>query len=379
MLVKITPLDTVFFRDGKPFSWGEETWAEGIFPPYPSTIYGALRTMWFSENIHEFSKTNTEDDKTAKIEIKHICINSSDYLYFPLPLDLVKEKDALKEDIQEVFSLELFNFTKLGISNLNLPLYALSNKDEVESCEGFIDAFLLEEYLKGERENFDIYVKNAFLDHEPKIGIGRNPLTHTTEEGRLYRVTMIRLKNWVSFVAEIKTNGISFPKRHFLKFGAEGKCCLFEQDEKGYEELKELENLPTEIVDTIEKIGKFKLYFATPIIFKNGWLPSWIDKDSLRGEYEGINLKLLSACVGKPMYIGGFEMKGKDKGKNPEKIRPQPKKMFRAIPAGSVYYFEIENPTKEKVTKIINYFHYKNISEERKKEGFGFSLVGVVR
>jgi len=53
--------------------------------------------------------------------------------------------------------------------------------------------------------------------------------------------------------------------------------------------------------------------------------------------------------------------------------------MFRAIPAGSVYYFEIENPTKEKVTKIINYFHYKNISEERKKEGFGFSLVGVVR
>ena len=34
MLAKITPLDTVFFRDGKPFSWGEETWAEGIFPPY---------------------------------------------------------------------------------------------------------------------------------------------------------------------------------------------------------------------------------------------------------------------------------------------------------------------------------------------------------
>jgi len=72
MLAKITPLDIVFFRDGKPFSWGEETWAGGIFPPYPSTIYGALRTMWFSENIQEFSKANTEKDKTAKIEVKHI-------------------------------------------------------------------------------------------------------------------------------------------------------------------------------------------------------------------------------------------------------------------------------------------------------------------
>jgi len=377
MLAKITPLDTVFFRDGKPFSWGEETWAEGIFPPYPSTIYGALRAMWFSENIHEFSKANTEKDKTAKIEIKHICINFSGYLYFPLPLDLVKEKDTTKGDIQEVFSLELFNFAKVGISNLKLPLYALSNKDEVESCEGFIDAFSLKEYLEGERENFDIYIKNAFLDHEPKIGIGRNSLTHTTEEGKLYRVNMIRLKSQVSFVTEIETSGVSFPKRHFLKLGAEGKCCLFEQDEQRYEELKELENLSTKIVHTIEKTRKFKLYLATPAIFKNGWLPSWIDRESLKGEYEGINLQLISACIGKCVCIGGFEMKGKDKVR--EKIRPQPKKMFRAVPAGSVYYFEIENPTKENVTKIIESFHYKNISEERKKEGFGFSLVGIVK
>ena len=377
MLAKITPLDIVFFRDGKPFSWGEETWAEGIFPLYPSTIYGALRTMWFSENIQEFSKANTEKDKTAKIEVKHICINSSGYLYFPLPLNLIKKKDTAKGDILEVFSLELFNFAKLGVSNLNLPLYALSNKDEVESCEGFIDAFSLKEYLKGERENFDIYVKNAFLDHEPKIGIGRNPLTHTTKEGRLYRVNMIRLKSGVFFVSEIETNGISFPKRHLLKLGAEGKCCLFEQDEQGYEELKELGNLSTKIVHDIEKTRKFKLYFATPVIFENGWLPSWIDRESLKGEYKGIILKLISACVGKPVYIGGFDMKGKDKIR--EKDRPQPKKMLRAIPAGSVYFFEIENPTKENVIKIIDSFHYKNISEERKKEGFGFSLVGIVK
>lgn len=43
-IIEIQALGTLFFRDGKPFTMGAETYAEGIFPPLPSTIYGALRT-----------------------------------------------------------------------------------------------------------------------------------------------------------------------------------------------------------------------------------------------------------------------------------------------------------------------------------------------
>lgn len=39
--------DTLFFRDGKPFSMGDDVWANGVFPPYPSTLYGALRASYF--------------------------------------------------------------------------------------------------------------------------------------------------------------------------------------------------------------------------------------------------------------------------------------------------------------------------------------------
>jgi CRISPR-associated protein Cmr3 len=36
MEIKIQPLDTLFFRDGKPFEKGENTWADGMMLPNPT-------------------------------------------------------------------------------------------------------------------------------------------------------------------------------------------------------------------------------------------------------------------------------------------------------------------------------------------------------
>jgi CRISPR-associated protein Cmr3 len=375
MLVKIMPLDTVFFRDGKPFSFGEETWADVIFPPFPSTFYGAIRTMWFSENIQEFSEANIPEDKTQKLELKFVNI-FMDYLYFPQPLDLVKEKELDEQKTQEVFALNLFEFKDLFFTNLSLSSYPSSYIDDIENYEGFIDIFSLIDYLKNEEETFFVNSKKTFLKYEPKIGIGRNFFSRTIEEGKLYRVNMVRFKKGVCFIAELEDNGLNLPDKHLLKLGAEGKAALFKKETEIDEELEALKNLPKEILSIIEETKKFKLYLATPAIFKNGWLPSWIDKESLTGEYNGIKLKLISACVGKPICIGGFGMKERS---NSGKFRPQPKKMLRAVSAGSVYWFEIENPSENKIKKILKSFHYQNISEERQKEGFGFSLVGGVR
>jgi CRISPR-associated protein Cmr3 len=70
MIIELNPLDTLFFRDGKPFAMGEETWADGIFPPPPSVIYGALRTAWFANNIEEFVRlkiNNKLDDEKVDL------------------------------------------------------------------------------------------------------------------------------------------------------------------------------------------------------------------------------------------------------------------------------------------------------------------------
>ena len=51
MTIQLDALDTLFFKDGKPFSLGEETWADGIFPPPPSVVYGATRTALISSGL----------------------------------------------------------------------------------------------------------------------------------------------------------------------------------------------------------------------------------------------------------------------------------------------------------------------------------------
>ena len=68
---KLTPLDVLLFRDAKPFSPGERSWAGSVFPPPGHAIAGALRGL-----LQE------------KVEIKltgpFLCRDKT--LYFPSPL-----------------------------------------------------------------------------------------------------------------------------------------------------------------------------------------------------------------------------------------------------------------------------------------------------
>lgn len=75
MLIDIKPLDTLFFRDGKPFSMGDNDWADGIFPPHPSVFYGALRSAYIGKNIDcigKISNKSDPDDPTQKLKILNI-------------------------------------------------------------------------------------------------------------------------------------------------------------------------------------------------------------------------------------------------------------------------------------------------------------------
>jgi CRISPR-associated protein Cmr3 len=41
----IDPIDVLLFREAKPFSPGEGSWAKGLFPPMPITVFQALRSL----------------------------------------------------------------------------------------------------------------------------------------------------------------------------------------------------------------------------------------------------------------------------------------------------------------------------------------------
>jgi CRISPR-associated protein Cmr3 len=135
-----------------------------------------------------------------------------------------------------------------------------------------------------------------------------------------------------------------------LKLGAENKAVSYKVLEN---------NSPIEPGDFKKR---FKMVITTPAIFDNGWFPGNIDPNTFIYDYNGLKIKLLSAAVGKKLFIGGWDMKNN-----------KPKKMYRAVPAGSVYYFELISGNPE---DIIQKFHMKSISDIRPKEGFGITYIG---
>ncbi|MGL5192147.1 MAG: type III-B CRISPR module-associated Cmr3 family protein, partial [Chroococcales cyanobacterium] len=88
---QIEPLDLLMFRESKPFSPGESSWAKGLFPPLPSPVFQALRSATeFVPKPHDKS-----DSKRSSIPEKNMqfwgpfLMDESSHVWLPTPKDLV--------------------------------------------------------------------------------------------------------------------------------------------------------------------------------------------------------------------------------------------------------------------------------------------------
>lgn len=342
-IIELDALDTLFFRDGKPFSMGEDTWAEGLFPPPPSVIYGALRTAYFSENINNLAAAKTENDPTKELRIDNIYLKLGTIPFFPLPLDCVKETRNNNEDTYHVLTPLKATSLVRSTTEMEYILMPPSEMDQERSVEniehGFLDKSELIDYLSAE-SICTVMTKDDFWVNETKIGIGRNNATGTSSDsGMLYRVNMTRLGTDNSLSIMVEFSGLELSNLKLLKLGGEGKAVA----------CRKAEFRGMRVPIPLKKDGTyFKIYLATPAIFKQARFPI----------IDGITI--LAAAVGKPIPIGGFDVK--------ERF---PKPMQYAVPAGSVYY------CKGNLQHAIETIHGKAISEERANEGFGIAYIGT--
>lgn len=370
MKIFIEPNDVLMFRDGKPFSGGDDHYARGIFPPFPSTFYGAIRSKILSEKYPQYEsykKSVIPDDIKREIgtNSSYGSLTITNFLIaeredgiinpiFPIPKDVVKIKDKDKKDL---FILKPEEQLKNQI-NFNLPISSLANlwlenEAPLEETNDFISLKMLDKYLQGDilDETID---KNDLYQKEERVGIGKDRMRKTAKTGLLYSVEYFRLKQEVGFIVEL--SGVeSLPKEGLLRLGGDHRSAFYKETP--------FQMLDAEVVKRkINNTMRFKIILLTPAIFNNGWIPDWIDVRSGVGLVNGISLKAVSAAIGKPLYAGGFDFA---KGK--------PKDMKKAVPQGSVYYFEIKHGS---IDEIFNTFWLKSISSDKQKEGFGISIIG---
>lgn len=350
MLFEVSPLDNVYFGKGHPFSAGFEGIGSGIFPPAPSVFYGAFATYYLS--LNGINPQNLEFVQ-ENLKIKGIYYKNGEAWYTLVPMDLVKNKEDKEENKLEFLRVgKPLVETDLGDGQINL----LYSPNKVENVKGLIDDLAMSNYLKGIKENIFFKPFNDFVTKENKIGIKIDYDKRSSKKGYLYKTDYIKMakdiKNSLEFVVDVECKDFSFPDTGLVKLGGEGKAAKVSRvndipkflEEKFTEEVKEI----------ITKTGKFKLILVTPSIFQNGWKPDFSKLN--------IKVKLIAAAIGKPISIGGWDMKNK-----------RPKVMSKAVPAGSVYYYEIlEGP----IDSLIEKIYECGISDARANEGFGRCLMG---
>lgn len=371
MRIFIEPNDVLMFRDGKPFAGGDDHFARGSFPPPPSTIYGALRShllsiksgefLTFKSDSAEISKELINEigtkDNLGSLAITQFCVakNNGQQIiqYFPMPRDIVKVKGKDNSDFYILKpNNDIGNIVKTDLP-LGLQYLWCAKEEALESAVGFLSQDEMAEYLQGKPPKTCIELKEVYKTEE-RTGIRKNRATKSVHQGGLYSVEYFRMKKGFGFTLEVGGTKL-MPETGIIRLGGDHRSAHYHSCScKGID--------ANTIRDKIAKDKKFKLVLVTPTVFKHGWLPESINSNTLESEINGVKVKMLGACVGKPISIGGFDM-----------AKGMPKTMKKAVPAGSVYYFELRDSS---VDELFEKLWFKSISDEKAQEGLGITLIG---
>ncbi len=369
MKLFIEPNDILMFRDGRPFAGGDEHFARCLISPSPATFYGALRSHILSNRSGEFDTFRTDYSGIPK-EITHeigtpetpgsLVLSQFSFgkgsenvvePFFPVPNDVVKAKG--KDDVVRIASPENLPHEMLMTDMPSELKNVWIRSDEVmENVPGYLSAQEMQRYLEG-----DVPVvteTKAIFDLEERTGIGKSRTSRTVETGRLYTVEYMRLKSGCGFAVEVKNTQL-LPETGMLRLGGDHRSARYSMIE-----WTDIGN--KEICRKVAGRKRFKLVLTTPAIFDNGWIPGDIDVNTLQGEINGTKVKLCGACIGRPVGIGGYDI-----------AKNIPKLMYKAVPAGSVYYFEV---IEGDIDSLFDRLWNKSISDKRDMEGFGISLIG---
>jgi len=379
---KLSPVDSWFFRDGRPYNKGEsnQTDVKSIFPPFAPTVVGALRAA-FARNMGwngegdwnmEIKEKLGDGQKLASLKFKGPYLVRKEKIreenddgdkiereiLFPAPLHLLGREPPKGSD-------EKWSFTRLrpgkvktsDMGKVRLPESGKGNGDRGEDEEKRMKP-LSKYYLT--RSDLGKVLNDENLDSagiEPvkiddlwklefNVGIVRNEETLTTEEGALFSRQFVRPGKGVSILVEVEGIGGDVKPETAVTFGGESRMAYVEEMDSSLRVLPEMPELKPDPHGNV----KFTTTFLTPADLSPGDLGSGKDIPGLPG------VKLVSACIAKPVRIGGW-----DSGRR----GPLPLKPF--IPAGSTLFCETTDRSNVP----------ENGSHIGKKTEFGYGQIAI--
>ena len=303
----LTPQDAWFFRDGRPYNHGESNQADvrSMFPPPARTLTGAIRAALARNNGWDGRHRGWSDDVTAALGtsaddlgklqfsgpfLLHKGQDGKEHALWPMPRHLVGLAAAGKWE-PKAFLRPGDKATLTDQGKLRLPEIAASpQRGHKPNESAWITSDGMRDVLAGNLPpSASIYSPSQLWRWESRVGLKRNNVTRQVDEGDLYSPSFVRLTQGTSLgIGFSGVDALAHGLPSLFPLGGESRLAQCDRSPSGF--------LPTmpEFKPQADKVS-FTITLLTPGDFDaiGPWLPS--------------EVSVISACLGKPFPIGGWD------------------------------------------------------------------------
>lgn len=370
----LVPRDGLFAKDGRGWHTSASGRGHGLDWPWPSTVLGALRSLWGRGEETRSNTTFTPEDwrrrtqpiqlaRTLVLRRRHGASWRVEDVTWPVPLDAL-----WLEDRGEVHRLDPVkpSAPTLGRDDeeareaLWRPVLDDAQKPLTAprwwSHEGFIS------WLAG--KSVSVRGESFATTRRAQVHVGIRQEELTSDDGVLFSHDVVETLDlggeWALGVEVV------------LPAGELPKVATLGSDSR----LSRVESLPTTLFEPPPRVleafrapsAGLRLVAISPLCFEKGWLPDGLVQTN--GEYHGQlagldpEVVLRAAFVPRPIHVSGWDM-----------ARGEPKPTSRMVPPGAVYFFERADgkPFGEAEAKAL----WLAALGTRTDEGFGRVVPGI--
>jgi len=410
-LYEIDPLDTLFFRDGRPFVAGEGAEAQSLFPPTPLTLQGLVRSLLLTERgqISGPRKQNgcglwdtyrdgcRQGEKPTDKDCPHLgtgCdaqavvgrlprkeqgkvrgapgsltlrgpwIIIDGKVVLPAPMDvIVKTEDRKKQKRDPTLAIQtgiLAPTNKPVTSNMPgtlVPLDSPFGIDRFESVPGWILWERFAEYLVGTAPKL---TRGIDWWEPDDVALVMDSQQNRAAQGYLYFARHQRLERNVRLGVEL--DGTGSLSGHLTAF----RASPFGGERRAIE-IKQASapapwpaTCPPGVTGAIQSLGHAKLVFLQPAWFEGGWIPTGWDPST--GAAAG-GASWVATRLERAERFGGWDL-----------ARGDQKPIRSFVPRGAVYYMKAGNPAAQ--ATVLNYWN-GCLTDTPHAEPFDYGALGV--
>jgi CRISPR-associated protein Cmr3 len=388
VVLQVTPNDPLVARDGRPFGVGQGNRMRGLSWPLPSVVAGSFRTALVkSSGGLDFSGDIPQ--RLMQIAVAGVFPVHGGELYLPAPNDAVAEPNENGKGMKFLHRVVPQPIT----GGCDLPEDGLRPVmlSESQAGEDFKPAEVPTWWPVGKYAEWlvgnDVCFDSSFLYgplQETRDHVCLDAERGAAAEGQIFATAGLNVTRLPRFgvdgsrplherLAEITLSGrITIPDSEtaltigqqfgiWHPLGGERRMVHWQQEAAettGW-------NCPAGIRSALATATKVRMVLATPAVFKDGWKPAWLTM-GLEGELSGVKLKLVGASSGRWKAVSGWSL-APPRG---------PKPIRRMVPAGSVYFFEVEKPGDAAPLADL-WLQSVSDDEQERRDGFGLAVWGI--